>query len=150
MGEQTAIDLAKSFGSIETLARVTKEELLAVPEVGEVIAESVVNFFASDRAKRLIAAYKEAGVTIKNGKHQAVSNECSGKTFVLTGTLERFSREEAKEKIRALGGSVSSSVSAKTDYVVAGEEAGSKREKAKELGVRILSEQEFLSMIRAL
>lgn len=147
VGTETAADLAEHFRSMEKLMNATEEELLAVPQIGEVVAESIVEYFSDAKhrevVERLLAHVKpEAPVKRTAGKF-------TGKTFVLTGTLESMTRDEAKEKIRALGGSVAESVSKHTTYVVAGEEAGSKLEKAKKLGVEVLTEREFLRKVAA-
>ena len=152
VGEETAIDLAKRFpassiGEIEKIyGRLTKEELEGVKDIGPKVSESIYGWFREPRNITLLRKMKEAGVSIT--KERRIGGEkLTGKTFVLTGTLSKMSREEAKEKIRALGGDVAESVSKKTDYVVAGENPGSKYDKAKELGVRILTESEFKRVI---
>jgi DNA ligase (NAD+) len=147
VGEQTAVDLARHFGTIAKLEKASLEELQAVPNIGGIVAQSIFSFFKKPHQQALVLEYLDRGVKILSQKPPMVSARLTGKTFVLTGTLASLSREEAKERIRALGGSVSSSVSQKTDYVVAGEEPGSKYEKAKKLGVSILSEADFTSMI---
>lgn len=145
VGSETAFALSIGFGSIEAIASASKGELLNVPDIGETVAQSILDFFQSDYGKRIIDAYREAGVTIHKAK--AIKRVLDGQTFVLTGTLESLGRDEAKEKIRLLGGAVSGSVSKKTSYVVAGAEAGSKLTDAQKLGVPVLSEAEFLRMI---
>ena len=123
----------------------SKEELLNVPDVGETVAESILDFFKSDYGQRIIVAYRKAGIIIKKAK--MIKRVLNGQTFVLTGTLKTLGRDEAKEKIRLLGGAVSGSVSKKTSYVVAGSEAGSKLVDAQKFNIPILSEEEFLRMI---
>lgn len=145
VGSETAFALSIGFGSIEAIAKASKDELLSVPDIGETVAQSILDFFQSDYGQRIIDAYREAGVTINKAK--AIKRVLDGQTFVLTGTLESLGRDEAKEKIRLLGGAVSGSVSKKTSYVVAGAEAGSKLTDAQKLGVPVLSEAEFLRMI---
>lgn len=145
VGGETAFALATAFGTLDALTKATKDELLAVPDVGEVVAESIVAFLQSEQAKILLAEYEEVGVQVRPARR--VERTLAGKTFVLTGTLQSMGREEAKEKIRLAGGDVSGSVSKKTDYVVAGEAAGSKRDDAARLGVRVLSEAEFLRIL---
>ncbi|MFA5945541.1 MAG: NAD-dependent DNA ligase LigA [Patescibacteria group bacterium] len=145
VGEETAFSLATSFGSIDKLSATTKEELQNVPDIGGVVAESILEFFGSQRGKDMLEAYRQVGVTVSQAK--AIKRVLDGKTFVITGTLEKLGREEAKDTVRLLGGGVSESVSKKTDYVVVGENPGSKADKARELGVTILSESEFLKMI---
>lgn len=145
VGSETAFDLAQKFGSLEELREATQEELVAVEDIGDIVAASVVNFFTSDRAKKLLDDYEAVGIKIK--KPERVSSKLKGKTFVVTGTLEKFSREEAKEAIRKNGGDASGSVSKKTDFVVVGENSGSKLDDARKLGVKTLSEKQFLDML---
>lgn len=145
VGSETAFALSIGFGSIEAIAAASKDELLNVPDIGETVAQSILGFFQSEYGQRIIDAYREAGVTINKAK--AIKRVLDGQTFVLTGTLESLGRDEAKEKIRLLGGAVSGSVSKKTSFVVAGAEAGSKLADAQKLGVPVLSEVEFLRMI---
>ncbi|HBK33754.1 TPA: NAD-dependent DNA ligase LigA [Candidatus Uhrbacteria bacterium] len=149
VGEQTALDLAVHFGTLAKLQQATLEDLQSVSNIGEVVARSIEEYLGKSYHQELIADYLRHGVLVIPAKTLQEPGRLVGKTFVLTGTLSFLSREEAKEHIRTLGGSVSSSVSEKTDYVVAGEEPGSKFKKAKELGVSILSEQAFLAMIHA-
>ncbi len=146
VGGENAILLAERFGSIEKLAKATKEDLMDIPGIGEVVAESVIDFFSQKYNQELINTYKKNGVRIKPPPKKG-PQLLKGKTFVVTGTLEQYSRDEIKDEIRRYGGEVSSSVSAKTDFVLVGENPGSKAKKAEELGVRILSEKEFLRMI---
>jgi DNA ligase (NAD+) len=148
VGEETAIDLAGYFGSIARLRKATPEKLMEVSGVGEVVAQEVAAWFADSQNAELLEKLL-AEVTISNPKKIAAKTQgsFSGKTFVLTGTLSSLSRDDAKEKIRARGGDVSSSVSKKTDYVVVGADPGSKYDKAIELGVEILDEQKFLNLL---
>ena len=124
------------------------EQLTETEDVGEVIADSIVQWYRDPRNRQLIERLRQAGINFKSSLHRpkAVAGPFAGKTFVLTGTLPTLTREDATAKIEALGGKVSGSVSKKTDYVLAGDEAGSKLEKARKLGVRILDEKEFLKM----
>lgn len=145
VGGETAFALSLAFGSLEKLAAATQDELLQVPDVGATVAESIYEFFQSEHGKKMLQDFVEVGVVVKKAK--AVKRILSDKRFVVTGTLSSLGREEAKEKIRLLGGNVSDSVSKKTDFVVVGENPGSKADKAKELGVKILSEQEFVKML---
>ena len=145
VGAETAFSLALSFGSIDNLVAATRDELLNVPDIGETVADSIHEFFQSEHGKKMLKDFAEVDVNIKKAK--AVKRILDNKRFVVTGTLAGIGREEAKEKIRLLGGNVSDSVSKKTDFVVVGENPGSKADKAKELGVRILSEAEFLRML---
>jgi DNA ligase (NAD+) len=147
VGEHTAKVLARAFESIEALEKASLEELQRVREVGPELATAVHEFFAEPRNRALVRRLVKAGVDI--GPEEKTGRALEGKTFVFTGTLESMKREEAKALVEAAGARASGSVSAKTDYVVAGEEAGSKLENAKKLGVRILSEEEFLELIKA-
>lgn len=145
VGEKTAYDLADIFGSIERIEKATIEELEAVPNIGSVVAYSVHEWFKNPYNKHILEKLlRHVSVTHSANKK---SGKLKGKIFVLTGTLETMIRDEAKDRIRKLGGDVSTSVSKKTDYVVAGAEAGSKLDRAKKLGVTILSEEEFIKMI---
>lgn len=147
VGEETARDIATHFGSFEKIREATKEDLLAVDGIGEIVANSVTNFFRDARQKhRVDRLLKQVTPSIESKKSK-LTGPFAGTTWVLTGTLDSISREEAKEKIRALGGNVAESVSKKTTYVVAGEHPGSKYDKAKQLGVEILDEKEFLKKL---
>lgn len=146
VGQKAAKVLAARFGTLDRLSQATVEELTAVDDIGEITARSLAEWLHSDQAEHLIASLKGAGVNTAS-LAQPVDDRLAGKTFVFTGTLEHFSRAEAGARIEALGGKVSSSVSRKTSYVVAGEEAGSKLDKANALGITVLSEAEFLQML---
>jgi DNA ligase (NAD+) len=146
VGEETAILLAQHFRTIDDLAEAAEEELAAIHGIGEVVARSIAQWFAAKENRTLIARLKKL-LTITAEKQESGAKPLAGKTFVLTGTLDSLSRDEAKARIRARGGSISSSVSKKTDYVVAGAEPGSKLERAQELGVAVLSEREFLKLL---
>jgi len=141
VGEATAKDLARHFGSIEALLAADEAALMRVPDVGPVVAQSIVQFFAEPHNLEVVRKLREAGVgwTDSVGVQQS-EGRLAGRTLVLTGTLPTLTRDEAREMIEAAGGKVSGSVSKKTDYVVAGAEAGSKLDKAQELGVTILDE----------
>lgn len=145
VGERSARDLAEHFGTMDRLAAATYDELTDVPDVGPKVAESVLAFFREPRNREILRRLADAGVNMKETEKAAPSAESplAGKTVVLTGTLERFTRKEAEEAVLARGGKVSSSVSRKTDYVVVGKDPGSKYDKARELGVTILDEHEF-------
>ncbi len=149
VGEETAIDLAKRFGSMDAIMDATAEELMQVENIGEVVAQSIAHFFLDAQNRHMIEAYRKNGIVIENAKKRE-AGPLEGKTFVLTGGLEAMTREEAKEKIRALGGQLSESVSKKTSYVVAGSEPGSKLKKAKKFDIKVLSEREFQSMLSSL
>jgi DNA ligase (NAD+) len=148
VGEETAVDLANYFGSIEKLKKATKEELERIPDVGPEVSESIYNWFRQKRNQKLIDDLLRVGVKIL--LPEKVSKKLTGLTFVLTGSLETMTREEAKEKIRLLGGEISETVSKKTNYVILGKDPGSKFEKAKQLGLKMLNEQEFLKLLKSL
>lgn len=143
VGERTGQLLAEHFSSLEELSRANEEALLAVPEVGPKIASSIADFFSEPRNREIIRKLHRAGVRPAAEKRVVTSDRLAGKSFVFTGGLERHTREEAGEIVQRHGGKVSGSVSKKTDYVVAGTDPGSKYDKAKELGVTILTESEF-------
>lgn len=147
VGEKMAQSLARKFRDLERLASATEEELMTVEDVGPKVAKSIVFFFRQPENKELIRKLKAAGLNFKEQEETAGIRPLDGLTFVLTGTLSSMTREQAKEKIEKLGGIVASSVSRKTDYLVVGEEPGSKLQKARELGTKILSEEEFLKLI---
>jgi DNA ligase (NAD+) len=142
VGERTAQFLAEHFGSMETLESAGVEELQNVNEVGPRIAESIVEFFSIAANRKLVERLRDAALRLTGQKKQR-GTKLAGKTFVLTGTLAHFTRDEAKKMIEDAGGKVTGSVSKKTDYVVAGADAGSKLDKAKELGVRVIDEKEM-------
>ena len=123
------------------------EELRMIDDVGEITARTISEFFKQEQTIDLIEKLKQAGLNMEVLKTSKSDNRFDGKTFVLTGSLEKYTRDEASEIIENLGGKTSSSVSKKTDYVLAGEDAGSKLRKAQELGVTVISEEEFISMI---
>ncbi|MGB9836299.1 MAG: NAD-dependent DNA ligase LigA [Candidatus Saccharicenans sp.] len=147
VGEKMAQSLARKFRDLERLAAATEEELMTVEDVGPKVARSIVFFFKQPENQELIRRLKAAGLNFKEQEEKAGAKPLSGLTFVLTGTLSSMTREQAKEKIEKLGGSVASSVSKKTSYLVVGEEPGSKLQKARELGVKTLSEKEFLKLL---
>jgi DNA ligase (NAD+) len=140
VGERTAQFLAEHFGSMEALANAAVEELQNVNEVGPKIAESIAEFFSNPANRKLVERLGEAGLAFKGQKKER-GTKLAGKTFVLTGTLAKYTRDEAKKMIEDAGGKVTGSVSKKTDYVVAGADAGSKLDKAKELGVSVIDEK---------
>ncbi len=148
VGEETARDLAKHFGTFEKIQHATDEELQSVPGIGEVVATSLVAFFHEARNRhRIEHLLKHVVATAYSLPPTALNGPFSGTTWVLTGTLAAMSRDEAKEKIRALGGDISESVSKKTSFVVVGAEPGSKADKAEKLGVTILNEEAFLKKL---
>ena len=146
VGEKTADILAANFKNIDNLIKATYDELASIRDVGPTIAQSVIDYFSLDDNLKLIDSLKEEGVNTVYLKNVNSENTIfTGKTFVLTGSLQRFTRSEAKDKIESLGGNVSSSVSKKTDVVIAGVEAGTKLEKAVNLGITIWSEEDFVN-----
>ncbi len=147
VGEHIADILAENFKSIDDLARAKKEDLIKIREIGEKVAESIEMFFKQKENLELINKLKEAGVNFKSKEIKPLKNILQGKTFVITGALSKFTRNEAEKLIQNLGGRVSSSVSSKTDYLIVGSEPGSKLERARALGVTTISEEEFLKMI---
>jgi DNA ligase (NAD+) len=148
VGERTAEFLAEHFGSLDTLMNATAEELQDVNEVGPRIADSIVEFFQEPKNRELVEQLRKAGLAFTGVKKER-GTKLSGKTFVLTGTLAKYSRDQAKKMIEDAGGRVSGSVSKKTDYVVAGADAGSKLDKAKELGVAVIDEKEMETLVEA-
>ena len=139
--------LASHFGSLDNLMAATVEELTEVPDVGQVTAENIAGWFAQTQSQHMIQRLRDAGVNFESLR-TVTDTRFAGKTFVLTGALSKFTREEATEKIELFGGKAAGSVSKKTSYVVVGENAGSKERKARELGIPILSEDDFLQMIQ--
>ena len=148
VGERTAQFLAEHFGSLDAVMNASAEELEEVNEVGPRIAESIVEFFADEHNRKLVDDLRKAGLTFR-GQKKEKGTKLAGKTFVLTGTLARYSRDDAKKLIEDAGGRVSGSVSKKTDYVVAGSDAGSKLDKARELGVSVIGEEELEALVRS-
>jgi DNA ligase (NAD+) len=147
VGEETAIKLAQEFKTIEKITQLTLDELESINDIGPQVAASIFNYFKDGKNKKLLENLFANGVQIEKVQELASGGRLSGKTFVLTGTLNSMGRDEAKEKIRALGGDVSESVSKKTSYVVVGAEPGSKAKKAEQLGVEILNEKAFLGLL---
>lgn len=145
VGISTARDLEKTFQTLENVMEATKEELLQVNDVGEIVADSIIDYFKSEKIREEIERLLQV-VEIKSSKQEVIVSPFTGKTVVLTGTMVKFGRKEAEEKLITLGAKVSSSVSKKTDYVIYGTEAGSKLDKALELGVKTLTEEEFLDL----
>lgn len=148
VGAKSAKILAKEFKNIDELAKARYEILTFVDEIGTITANSIREFFMQEQTKDLIKKLKKAGVNMKLKEEEITDNRFAEKTFVLTGTLENYTRDEAGEIIEKFGGKVSGSVSKKTSYVLAGEDAGSKLTKAQNLGIPIISETEFEEMIR--
>jgi DNA ligase (NAD+) len=146
VGERTAQFLAEHFGSLDAIMNASAEQLEEVNEVGPRIAESIVEFFGDEHNRKLVSDLRKAGLTFA-GQKKEKGTKLAGKTFVLTGTLERHTRDEAKKMIEDAGGRVSGSVSKKTDYVVAGSDAGSKLDRARELGVSVIGEEELEGLV---
>ncbi len=146
VGQKAGKILAQRFGSLDNLQSATVEELTQVDDIGAITAQSIVDWFASPQSQHLIARLKEAGVNMQ-AEQKGEDQRFAGKTFVLTGTLDRFTRAEATKMIENRGGKAAGSVSKKTTYVVAGEAAGSKLRKAQELGVPVLTQEEFLALM---
>ena len=146
VGQKAGKILAQRFGSLDNLQAATVEELTQVDDIGAITAQSIVDWFASPQSQHLIARLKEAGVNMQ-AEQKGEDQRFAGKTFVLTGTLDRFTRAEATKMIEDRGGKAAGSVSKKTTYVVAGEAAGSKLRKAQELGVPVLTQEEFLALM---
>lgn len=148
VGEHTAKLLAKEFGTIDALGAAKYDDLIKIREVGPEVAKSILAFFAEERNLKLIVKLIKGGITYEAEKANK-GGPLEGKTFVFTGALKGFSRDEAESLVESKGGRPTSSVSKKTDYVVAGEEAGSKLDKARELGVKVITEEEFVALTRS-
>ena len=146
VGAKTGKILAAAFGSLDSLMAASQEELTQIPDIGAITAQSIYSWFRQEQSIHMIRRLREQGVNFAS-QRQLTDSRFAGKTFVLTGTLTKFTREEATEKIELLGGKTSGSVSKRTSFVIVGENAGSKERKARELGIPILSEDDFLSML---
>ena len=149
VGEATAQQLAAAFGDLEPVMQADEERLQQVPDIGPIVAGHIAGFFREQHNRDVIQRLLDHGVRWQAVAVSIVSRALAGKTFVLTGALASMTRDEARERLQTLGAKVAGSVSRKTDYVVAGEEAGSKLEKARELGVEVLSEEAFLELLAA-
>ena len=147
VGSGVASKLSEHFIDIDNLMKATEEEIASIHEIGPSVSKSVIEYFSKEENKKLIDSLKEAGLNFKLAEKKLSKNVFNGKSFVLTGTLSSMTRDEAKEKIISFGGKVVSSVSKNTDYVFAGDKAGSKLKKAEQLGVQIINEDEFKNMI---
>lgn len=147
VGEKAAMVLARRFGTLEALAAARTQDLESIPEIGPVIAGSIVDFFSQPQTREIIRDMKKYGVNLSEARVKTRVNGFTGKKVVFTGELSGFTRAQAEEQVRASGGSAVSSVSKETDYVVAGEHPGSKAQKAKELGVTIIDEKQFVHML---
>jgi DNA ligase (NAD+) len=148
VGERTARALAERFRDLEALAGASEQPLIEVEDIGPKVAESIAFFFEQPENRDLIQKLKEAGLNFRLKAERRSSTPLEGQTFVLTGTLSALTREEALETIETLGGKVASAASSKTTYLVVGKEPGSKLEKARKLGVKILEENEFLKLVK--
>jgi DNA ligase (NAD+) len=146
VGEQTSEDLANHFGSFEKLREASIEQINAVENIGPVVSQSIFDYFRHKENTKFVDKLFRNGVTVINPEKKQ-AGKLTGKTFVITGTLDTMSRDEAKQKIKALGGKVTESVSKQTDYVVVGSEPGSKYDKAQKLGIDILEEKQFSKLI---
>jgi len=147
VGERTAVLLAEHFGSLDQIASASPEQLEQAEEVGPKVAESIQTFFGEPRKRELLERLRKAHLQFEYERKAKRAGTLAGLTFVLTGTLPALSREEARQRIEGAGGKVSGSVSKKTDFVVAGEEPGSKLDKARSLGVPIIGERELLEKL---
>jgi len=148
VGEETAYALANKFHTLENIEKASERELAVIHDIGPIIAKNVSEWFQKIYNKKLISKFKKAGIRILELKPTEHSKKLEGKIFVLTGSMESLTRDEAKEKIRKFGGDISSTVSQNTDYIVAGSESGSKHEKAIKLGKKIINEKEFLDLLK--
>lgn len=146
VGQETAISLSYSFTDLQDLMEADIEKLISIKDIGSIVAQEIYNFFRQDNNLKLIDDYKKAGITIKS--REKSSNHLAGKKFVVTGSLKNFSREEAHEAIRNAGGEIASSVSKNTDFLIAGENAGSKAKKAQDLGITISNEADFMDQLK--
>ena len=147
VGRNTARILAKRFASLDELAKCTAGQLVAIHEIGDKVAESIVDYFSNPEKKLLLRKLQQAGVEPQGEVVIRQDGPLTGKTFVITGTLSKLSRKAAEELVEQLGGRASGSVSKRTDYVVAGENAGSKLAKAEQLGIEVLDEARFAKMV---
>lgn len=148
VGIKAAKVLAKKYKTMDNLMEASLESLCEASDVGEITANNIYEFFKEEQTIDMIKRLKEAGVNMKLNEEEETDNRFEGKTFVLTGSLTKYTRNDASNLIEKFGGKTSSSVSKKTDYVLAGEDAGSKLTKARDLGIRIISEEEFENMTK--
>ena len=148
VGVKGAKILAKKYKTMDNLMKASFESLALVDDIGEITADSIYTFLKNDQTIDLINRLKKSGVNMKAIEDENADNRFEGKTFVLTGSLEKYTRQEVSDIIEKFGGKVSGSVSKKTSYVLAGEEAGSKLTKAQNLGIAIISEEQFEEMIK--
>ena len=148
VGIKAAKVLAKKYKTMDNLEKASLEDLMTVNDVGEITAKHIYEFFRQEQTKDLLEKLKQNGVNMKAIEEDNIDGRFEGKTFVLTGSLSKYTRNEASDLIEKFGGKTSSTVSKKTDYVLAGEDAGSKLVKAQSLGVTILSEEEFEKLVQ--
>ena len=148
VGVKIAKSLTRTYDTMDKLMNASLESLCMKDDIGQIIAESIYNFFREEQTIDLINRLKDYGVNMEAQKEETADDRFYGKTFVLTGSLEKYSREQASEIIEKFGGKTSGTVSKKTSYVLAGESAGSKLTKAQNLGITIISEEEFEKMIK--
>ena len=148
VGGKASKVLARKYKTMENLQNANFEQLSQINDIGEVMANSIIEFFMQEQTKDLIEKLKNAGVNMNCLEEESDDKRFEGKTFVLTGSLQKYTRKEAEDIIERLGGKTSGSVSKKTDYVLAGEDAGSKLTKAQSLGINIISETDFKEMIK--
>jgi DNA ligase (NAD+) len=147
IGKKTSKDIVKHFKTLENIQKATFEDLISIHDIGEIVAQSIIKFFSQDKINKSINELLSLGVKPYYEQIEVKENVFEGKTVVVTGSLKNYSRTEIKDKLEALGVKVSGSVSKKTDYVIVGEDAGSKYDKAVELNIKILTEEEFDEMI---
>jgi DNA ligase (NAD+) len=147
IGTHLADVLAKNFGSIENLANQSTEDLTRVHEIGPIVAQSIKNFFQNPKNLRVLERLKNGGVIFPVEEAETQEKPLTGKAFVLTGSMDAFTRDEARKIVEEMGGRVNTSVSKKTDYLILGKEPGSKYDKAQRLGINILNEMDFKSMV---
>ncbi len=148
VGEQTAVVLADNFSNLDKLKQADLETLIQLPDLGDVVAKSIVEFFSNEENIKFLQKLADYGVEIMYTEKKQINSKIKNKTFVLTGTLDSLTRDEAKDMIRKAGGKISSSVSKQTDYVIAGAQAGLKLDKAQQLGVEIIFEKDFLKLLK--
>ena len=147
VGKKAAMILAKHFGNMDALIQASQEELVAINDIGEITAQSILAFFKEEKNLHLIQVLKEQGLNMIQEKEEIRESRFTNKTVVLTGTLESYTRSEAKKILEAFGANVAGSVSKRTDLVIYGTAAGSKLEKARNLGVDLMSEEEFVQEV---
>ena len=147
VGKSVAALLAEHFMNIDAMIKASEEDIASIEGIGNVIARSVYEFFQNDENLHLIENFRALGFNMSISNSAMIDDKFHGKVFVFTGTLSSMTREQAGERVMALGGKVSNSISAKTDYLVAGDKTGSKLQKAEKFGVKIINEQEFMQLI---